>query len=461
MPANWIGRFERDLGADIFTSDQETCKRYGKDWLDLFTPNATGVARPRDLDELKAILACAREARVPLVPSGGRTGLAGGATAILGECILSLERLNKIIDQNDLSQTVRVEAGCVNQALQIFLEPMDRQFPIDLGSKGSCTIGGNIATNAGGLRFVRFGGTRAWIESLEIIDVNGNVMELNGDTTKNNTGYSLKDLLIGSEGTLALITKATVKTVPRLPESIVFLFSLQSAHDAFNILNKARSSGAPLQLCELFSEISYQAVTAAFPETRKLPAAPWYLLLECDAPTGGNNDAVLERLSKAFESYQTLVGTSALEKRQLVQIRERITESLSRKGVVFKSDVSLPLKSLASFLDLITSDSHRIFAGREVYFFGHLGDGNVHINVVEPNLEKKDLFHKEMAIAIKGVYQVIAKLGGSMSAEHGIGLVKRDYLEMFLSQRQIQLMKEIKKSFDPQNLLNPGKIFSV
>ena len=443
----------------ILEPKSESDLQWGLDWTRFAQPHPILVVFPTSTQDVSQILKLCSELKVSVVPSGGRTGLAGGAVAAHGELVLNLSRMNRIGTLDALAQMIRVDAGVVHEELQNHLKNTGLYWPIDLASKGSCQIGGNLATNAGGLRVVRYGHVRNWVASLEAVLMDGRVVELGLEVEKNNTGYDLKNLVIGSEGTLAVVTAATLKLAPLPGESVVLLNRFDSIHNALEFLSAIKKKHLPFLGVEFWSEACLDVVCArqGF-EKPFAERAPWTLLLEIEAtPTTW---AWLEEESEKSLSG-SVVATENEAKRRLWNYRERITESLSQLGLVYKNDLALPLGRMESFLTEVNAASARWYPGCSVYLFGHLGDGNVHVNVVQPKdspRSAQDFLHL-CEQSNTPLFELVQKYKGSIAAEHGIGLLKRDFLKYSKSDVEIELLKRIKTSWDPLGLLNPGKIF--
>lgn len=456
----------RDLLGDRLSDDPEALQTYGVDWTRVHEPAPSAVAFPATTDEVRRLLLLCNEHDVAVVPSGGRTGLAGGAVAAKGEVVLSLEKMRAMGEVDPVSRTVRVDAGAVTAAVHEHCEQHGLTWPVDFASSGSSHIGGNIATNAGGVRVVRYGLTRQWVIGLEVVTMTGEVLELNGALEKNNTGIDLRQLFIGSEGTLGVITAATLKLAPVPADSRVALLGVEDLRSALKVFGSARSTrGFELLAFEYLTNMCMDAVLeetgGASPFAERSPA---YVLVELEPPPGGSSGAEDRWLEQLFEEGLVLdgvLGDSAAKSRELWGLRERISETLSKRGFLHKNDVSVPVAQLPDFVD----DMMAAFASRypdfEIYFFGHIGDGNLHVNVMQPTGMTKDEFLAQVKGTDPVLFQLIDKYGGSISAEHGIGLLKRDFLGYSRSAAEIALFRGIKSVFDPKGLLNPGKVFTT
>jgi FAD/FMN-containing dehydrogenase len=448
------------LGIDV-RLDPVSLKDYGQDWTRFATPQAKAVLFPRSVDEVAKALRFCRDNRIAVVPSGGRTGLAGGAVAAGGEAVLSLSKLDRLDAPDLVALTVRAQAGVVHEKLQESLKNHGLHWPVDLASKGSCHIGGNLATNAGGLRVIRYGHARHWVQSVQAVTIDGDVIEANGDLEKNNTGYDLRHLLVGSEGTLAVITAATLSLAPLSRSSRVALFAVSGFPAVLEILRDARSRRLPMLAFECWSRACLEAVRdeMKFPDPFEA-ASPLYALVEIE-----EGEADLDAwLGEVLEKGLVVDGTMAGDPegiRRLWRYRENITESLSHRGLVYKNDLALPLRELPAFTAALERDSAALYPKCSVFIFGHIGDGNLHVNVLDAGGRSAAEFRALCEKSNHPLFGLVRKHGGSIAAEHGIGLLKKDFLEYSRPPAEIALLKGIKRAFDPLNLLNPGKIFDL
>ena len=446
---------------DLLSSDEQDLATYGGDWTRVYEPAPLVIARPRSTAEVARVVARCRELRVPIVPSGGRTGLAGGAVARRGELVLSLERMRHIGEIDTLGMTVHVEAGAVNEAVQQACAPHRLLWPIDLASKGSSHVGGNLATNAGGVRVIRYGHARNWVLGLVVVTPAGEILEVGGAIEKDNTGLDLRQLYIGSEGTLGIITEATLK-LARIPARLdVALFAVDTIEAGLRLFERARSAGLVLGAYELFTEACMQRLRAhrKFGPPFAKPAA-CYVLVEVESADDG--DAFAEWAAREQSSPGVVDGVlaqSTQHARQLWQLREGISEALGATGLPHKNDVALPIRELAAFCRELDAVFAAGYPGWEICVFGHVGDGNIHINVMKPDALERAEFFARTGEADHAVFALVERHGGSISAEHGIGLVKKDYLHYSRSPTELAVMKSVKQALDPDNLMNPGKIF--
>jgi FAD/FMN-containing dehydrogenase len=451
-------RIDGDFEAGLLSEDLSDLNEYGKDWTKVFTPAPCAVAFPRSTAEVAKLLALCNELHVAVVPSGGRTGLAGGAVAANGELVLSLTKMRRMEDVDRIGATLRVQAGAVTEAVHQHCAPAGLTWPVDFASKGSSTVGGNIATNAGGVRVIRYGLTRQWVLGLQVVLANGEVLEAPGALEKNNTGLDLRQLFIGSEGTLGIITEATLK-LTRLPtETTVMLLGVRDVAGVLRLFREARSAPFTLAAYEFFSQKCLDRVVRHRNVRPPFSSTPYYVLLEVE---GGADEAWLERV---FASELAIEGTLAQhsgEARDLWTLREGISESLASTGLPHKNDVSLPIASLDAFCTDLEALFEARYPGWEICLYGHVGDGNLHINVMKPDaMAPAEFFAKTKAVDAD-LFAIVQKYGGSISAEHGIGLLKKAFLRFSRSETELAVMRSVKKALDPTNILNPGKILDL
>lgn len=461
---DFLAALDREFPAGFYTQAPSELEAYGKDWTKVYTPKPSLVAFPTSTEQVSRFLCLANESGVAVVPSGGRTGLAGGAVAAKGEAVLSLIRMNRLGTVDPLSHTLWVEAGAVTQAVHEHCAPQGLTWPVDFASKGSSQVGGNIATNAGGVRVIRYGLTRQWVLGLKVALMNGEVLDLNGALEKNNTGLDLRQMFIGTEGTLGVICEATLK-LARLPQKVsVFFFSVDSIQAVLALFENARKGPFDIAAFECLSDACMRNVCEVRGLSSPFPAAsPYYVLMEVETPESDGKAAALESwLERAFSEAWVKDGTlaqSPREARDLWALREGISESLSAKGMVHKHDIALPISRLEAFLAEWTETFERTYRGYRVFTFGHIGDGNLHINIMKPESLDKIRFLEDCDQIDDGLFAIVQKHRGSVSAEHGIGLLKKRALHFSRAPEELALLRGMKRVFDPKHLLNPGKIF--
>ncbi len=441
---------------------------FERDWRKRYQGRALAVARPGSTAEVAALVKLCAAHGVALVPQGGNTGLVGGSTPDESgrQLLLSLARMNRVRELDAANLTLTVEAGCVLQAVQEAAAARDLLFPLSLGSEGSCTIGGNLASNAGGTQVLRYGNARELCLGLEVVTAQGEVWDGLSGLRKNNTGYDLRDLFVGSEGTLGIITAATLKLYPRPLAQMTALAACDSLESAVALLGLAQArAGSGLTGFEVMNAFSLSLVRRHFPQlTQPLPAAPWTVLLELsDSESEAHARALFEGLlEQALERglIQDAAVAESLEQSQaLWHLRESIPLAQSEEGLNIKHDIALPVSRIPAFVASTDAALQRAFPGVRLVDFGHLGDGNLHYNVQAPEGQDPALFLREQEPAVNAlVFDAVQAHGGSISAEHGIGRLKREELARRGHPVGLQLMCAIKTALDPQGLLNPGRL---
>ncbi|WP_440222877.1 FAD-binding oxidoreductase [Dokdonella sp. MW10] len=448
------------LPALTLRTDAADLEHYGRDWTRRWTPAPLAIALPSNADEVVAIVRWAREHRVAIVPSGGRTGLSGGAVAAHGELVVSFERMNKVLAFDAADRTLTVQPGLPLEALQRAAREHGLIYPVDFAARGSCAIGGNIATNAGGIRVIRYGNTREWIAGLKVVTGTGELLDLNRGLVKNSSGYDLRHLVIGSEGTLGLVVEATVRLTDPPPASNVMVFALP-AMDALMQVFEACRRRLVLSAFEFFTDRALRHVVAHGAQDPFAQVSPFYVVTEFDAADEAQQTAALEVFEHCAEQGWVddgVVSQSDAQAAALWRLREGITESLAPHRP-YKNDISVRIGAIPAFMREMEALFEREYPHFDVVWFGHIGDGNLHINVLRPEGMADDAFVAQCEHVTAALSETLARFGGSISAEHGIGLVKKKYLEGTRSAAEIAVMRGIKGVLDPDGLLNPGKVF--
>jgi len=442
---------------------------YEQDWRKRVRGKALAVVRPGNTQEVAAVVKACAKAGVSVVPQGGNTGLVVGSIPDTSgtQVLLSLQRMNAVraIDADNL--TLTVEAGCVLQNVQQAAEQAGFLFPLSLGSEGSCTIGGNLATNAGGTQVVRYGNTRELCLGLEVVTAQGDIMHTLSGLRKDNTGYDLRNLMIGSEGTLGIITAATMKLYPLPAVSLTAWAAVPSVEHAVKLLGLAHQHlGAGLTGFEMMGQFALSLVDKHYPQLR-VPLwqdTPYCVLLEnSDTESEEHARSRFEHLLElAFEDgcvTDAVVAESLSQARNLWHIRESITLAQAEEGLNIKHDISLPVSAIPSFVANTDALLKREIEGVRIVNFGHLGDGNLHYNVQSPQGSDNKLFLQTQEDRVNTlVYDAVKALGGSISAEHGVGSLKVDTLPDYKDPVALTLMRQVKQALDPQGLLNPGRV---
>jgi FAD/FMN-containing dehydrogenase len=441
---------------------------YLTDWRDRFTGSALAVLRPADATEVAQLVAACGEARVPLVPQGGKTGLVLGSVpdASGAAVVLSLTRLNRVRALDAVNRTITMDAGCILQNVQQAAAAAGLLFPLSLAAEGSCTIGGNLATNAGGTGVLRYGNTRELCLGLEVVTAQGELWDGLRGLRKDNTGYDLRDLFIGSEGTLGVITGAVMKLYPAPKASITALVALASPRRALELLNLAQDHcGASLTGFELMSDFCLQLVGKHFPQLPR-PFAKrhaQYVLLELSSSESERHAIELleTTIGDALEhgiAEDAVVAGSIAQSQGLWQVREHISMAQAAAGKNIKHDISVPISRIADFIEQTDARLAQAFPGCQVVCFGHLGDGNLHYNIAPADGVAHDDFLEHQGAINRIVHDSAQAFDGSISAEHGIGALKRDELARYKSPVELNMMRAIKAALDPLGIMNPGKI---
>ncbi len=444
-----------------FTTDSDTLATYSHDWTKNFDTRASCVVFPQSSEEVAKVVTWARKHGFALVPSGGRTGLSGGACALNGEVVVSLEKMNRFLDFNPVDRTVTCQAGVVTETLQKHVREKGYYFPVDFAARGSSHIGGNIATNAGGIKVLRYGNMRDWVTGLKVVTGAGDILNLNKSLVKNNTGFDLRHLMIGSEGALGFITEATLKfTTPTKPVTVLCL-GVKGLESVMSVYREFRDH-VPLTAFEYFSDIALNQVIAHTGLQKPFPEpAEHYLIVEVENVDSEAEEKTLQLFEKCMEKgwlVDGAVASSEAQARDFWRLREDISEATA-KDSPYKNDISVTISKVPEFLRETDAVFKKYYPDFKVVWFGHVGDGNMHINILKPKALAREEFLRRCHEVDDILFAVIEKMGGSVSAEHGVGLVKKPYLRYTRSPAEILLMKGIKKTFDPDGILNPGKIF--
>ena len=449
-------------------SDVERQLTYLRELRGLYVGRTALVLRPGSTREVSQLVAVAQEAGIGIVPQGGNTGLVGGQIPSPDgdQVVLSLSRLTQVRSVDATGGTMIVEAGVTLANARGAAEGAGRLFPLSLPSQGSCQIGGVLATNAGGVGVLAYGNARALTLGLEVVTADGQVWDGLRTLKKDNTGYDLRDLFVGSEGTLGIITAAALKLYPRPAETSVALAALPDIASVAALFRLAEARGhAGLTAFEFMSRLTLDLVTKHIPATR-IPlraAAPWYVLIEVSSPEpGGLAEATMQRLlaeaADAGVVSDAVIAGSLAQSQALWRLRETASEAQRPEGGSIKHDVSVPVARIPEFLATAGEAVERVCPGARPVVFGHFGDGNVHYNVAQPTGMDKAAYLALWVPMSEAVHDVVARFGGSISAEHGIGQMKRGELVRFKSPLEIALMRRIKAALDPKGILNPGKV---
>jgi FAD/FMN-containing dehydrogenase len=462
-----LPRLAAIVGETHVLTDADALEPYLHDWRGLYKGRTRAVVRPGSTAEVAALLRCCHEAGVPIVPQGGNTGLVGGSIPDLSgtAVILSLRRLDRVREVDLSSDTMIVEAGVTLLAAQEAAEAAGRFFPLSLASEGTCTIGGNLGTNAGGTAVLAYGNARELVLGLEVVMADGAVWNGLGKLRKDNTGYDLRNLFVGSEGTLGIITTAVLKLFPARRDIVTAFVGLPSSAAALALLDRAKARlGAGVTTFELMPRLAVEMVVNHIPGNRDPLAAahPWNVLFEASSPSDPDlRNKVETLLAEAIESGEAEDATIAasLDQRDaLWRLRESLPEAQGHEGGSIKHDISLPLSRIPAFIEAMGAALERLVPGCRPLPFGHLGDGNLHFNVTQPVGADRTEFLGRWGEVSGVVLGEVVREGGSISAEHGVGQLKRDLLREVKDPVALDLMRRIKSAFDPKGILNPGKV---
>ncbi|HWI83711.1 FAD-binding oxidoreductase [Ramlibacter sp.] len=443
---------------------------YLTDWRKVATGRALAVVRPGSTGQVRDVVRACVAAGAPVVPQGGNTGQVAGATpdASGRSVVVQLGRMNRVRSIDVENDTLVAEAGCVLQQVQQAAHAAGRLFPLSLGAEGTCQIGGNLATNAGGTQVLRYGNARELALGLEVVTAEGEVWNGLRALRKDNTGYDLRDLYIGSEGTLGIITAAALKLFPLPVAQRTALAATGSIARAVALLARARAMlGAELTAFELMSAVALRLVPAHFPQQRlPLPAqAPWYVLMETsdtesEARAGARFDALLAAALEAGEIDDAALAQSVAQSNAFWHLRESITLAVAAEGKCAKHDISMPTSRLGEFVTATDAALQANFPGVRSATFGHLGDGNLHYNILQPAGQRADEFAAAQERLSALVHERVAAAGGSISAEQGIGGLRTADLERFEDPVKLALLRRVKQALDPLGLMNPGKVLA-
>ena len=444
-------------------TDAASLDTYGKDWTKHFAPAPLAIVFPKSIEQVQTIVRWANQRKVALVPSGGRTGLSAAAVAANGEVVVAFDYMNQILGFNAGDRTVVCQPGVITAQLQQFAADQGLYYPVDFASAGSSQIGGNIGTNAGGIKVIRYGMTRNWVAGLKVVTGKGDLLELNKDLIKNATGYDLRQLFIGAEGTLGFVVEATMR-LDRAPKNLTAMVLGTPDFDSIMPVLHAFQGKLDLTAFEFFSDKALAKIMGR----GDVPApfdtdCPFYALLEFEASTEEVANDALATFEHCVEQGWVIDGVMSQSEQQLKnlwKLREYISETISH-WTPYKNDISVTVSKVPAFLKDIDAIVGEHYPDFEVVWYGHIGDGNLHLNILKPENLSKDEFFAKCATVNKWVFETVEKYNGSISAEHGVGMTKRDYLTYSRSPVEIEYMKAVKAAFDPNGIMNPGKIFPV
>jgi len=456
-------RLKQAAGPGGFSEDATEIAPYLEEWRSRVRGQTGLLLKPATTEQVSAILAICHETGTPIVPQGGNTGLVGAQIPLHGEVLLSLKRMNRIRAIDAPGMTLTAEAGVTLKQAQDAAAGEQLLFPLSLGSEGSCTIGGNISTNAGGNHVLRYGMMRALVLGLEVVQADGRVLPMLKSLHKDNTGYDLKQLFIGAEGTLGIVTAASLRLFPRPAQMVTALTAVPSTEAALALLGHMQArTGGLLSSFELISRPTLEMVLRHIPGTRDPLSAPspWYVLMEVSGGAGASletlTQSALEEAAGEELLSDAVVAQNQAQARSFWHMRETISEAEKREGVSIKHDISVPVASIPAFIAEATAVVVEKFPGARPICFGHMGDGNLHFNFSAP-VGQDAAFSAQWDEMQLTVHDIVKTYSGSISAEHGIGQMKRDLLPRYKSSEELDVMRALKHAFDPKNILNPGK----
>lgn len=462
-----ISKLTQVVGPQAIVTDARELEPFVNDWRGIYEGRALAAVRPANADEVAAVVRICAETNTPVVPQGGNTGMCG-ASVPQGDCVvLTLGRMNKIREVDTLNNTMTVEAGCVLANIQQAAADVDRLFPLSLGAEGSCQIGGNLSTNAGGVNVLRYGNTRDLVLGLEVVLADGRIWNGMRSLRKDNTGYDLKHMFIGAEGTLGIITGAVLKLFPKPRSTATAWMSVADPEAALKVFELLRRHfGDRISAFELISRNSLDLVLAHIPGARNPLSAPyeWYVLTELGDSQPG--DALRHELERALESAleNTLVIDAVIAENQTQsqafwRIRESIPEAARlNPGMLYRHDITVATGEFPAFIREAQFALEAKFKDVHMVCFGHLGDGNLHFNTYVENRQRTDAKARAAHDVTTLVYDLVQKYKGSFSAEHGIGIAKVAELVRYKSAVEVDLMRTVKRALDPNGLMNPGKV---
>jgi len=459
-----IDELRRLLGERHVLTAADDLAPYCTDWRGRYTGSAPCVALPGSTEETAAVVRACAAAGVAMVPQGGNTGLCGGATPTGSEVVINLRRMNRIRAVDADNNSLTVETGCTLQAVQEAAAGADRLFPLSLAAEGSATIGGNLSTNAGGVQVLRYGNARELTLGLEVVLADGRIWDGLRALRKDNTGYDLKHLFIGAEGTLGLITAATLKLFPRPRMHATAWVALPDPAAAVRLLGRLRdAAGDNVTAFEIVGRPALELVLKRIPNARDpLPGKPaWQVLIELS----GSRDDLSATLEQALEAAaedgivdDAVLAASGAQTAALWALRENVSEAQKIEGVSIKHDIAVPVSRIAEFIARADAALLAAFPHVRIVCFGHIGDGNLHYNQSRPDAQSNNEFIAQTGAVNRIVHDLVHELGGSISAEHGLGQLKREEVLRYKSATEMDMMRAVKQALDPRGLMNPGKL---
>lgn len=463
-----IARLKAILGSDGFSEDPKEIAPHLEEWRGRYHGRSSFLAKPKTTQQLAGVLSVCDQTRTPVVPQGGNTGLVGGQIPFNGEILLSLTRMNAIRQIDSQTMSITVEAGTVLADVQQAAVTAGCYFPLSLASEGSCTIGGNLSTNAGGVNVLRYGNAREQVLGIEAVLANGTVLDMLRSLRKDNTGYDLKHLFIGAEGTLGIITAAVLKLYPMPEQHVTAFCAVPDPAAAVRLLHRLNAaSGGLVTAFEIMPRIGLEFVLRHMHGARDPLSEPhsWYVLVDAQGgalvPLRESIETALVKASQERLVEDAVFADSEAQRSALWRLREDMSEAQKYEGGSIKHDVSVPLSRIPDFLKRAESQVRSVVPGIRPVPFGHIGDGNLHFNLSVPLGTDSSAFLARWEEISSIVHDIVADLGGSISAEHGLGVMKAKEITRYKSQAELSTMALLKRSFDPNNILNPGKVLAL
>jgi FAD/FMN-containing dehydrogenase len=460
-----IVRLKEVAGPKGWSDDPAEIAPHLQEWRGKYQGTSSLLLKPDSTETVSKILSICNETRTAIVPQGGNTGLVGGQIPFNNEIILSLSRLNRIRDVDASGMNMIAEAGATLAAVQDAAAKTDRLFPLSIASEGSATIGGNVSTNAGGVHVLHYGNTRDLVLGVEAVLADGRVLDMLRTLRKDNTGYDLKQLFIGAEGTLGIVTAVALKLFPQPAERVTALIAVRDPQAAVNLLSYLQAAtGGAMSAFELMPRLGLEFVLAHIPQTADPLAkpSPWYVLAEA---SGGANSHLEDALESALSSSglvtDAVIAQSDTQRAALWKLREGMSEAQKPEGGSIKHDVSVPINSIPAFLKEGIAAVEKLAPGVRPVPFGHLGDGNIHFNFTVPKNGDNAAFLARWNEIQDTVHDIVKRYHGSISAEHGLGIMKVHEIERYKSAAELDVMRALKRTLDPNNILNPGKVVAI
>ncbi len=468
ISAEILARLKTAAGPKGFSEDEAEIAPHLIEWRSKYQGKTPLLLKPANTADVSKILAICNETQTPVVPQGGNTGLVGGQIPFAGEVLLSLSRMKAIRSVDREGMYLIAEAGSVLADVQKAADDAGQYFPLSLASEGSCTIGGNLSSNAGGVNVLRYGNARDLVLGAEVVLADGRVLDLLRTLRKDNTGYDLKQLFIGAEGTLGVITAAALKLFPKPVERATAFVAVEGPATAVRLLGRLQdATGGLVSAFELMPRIGLEFVCAHIPSCRDPLAAPspWYVLIEATSGHAGLLSGLFENtIAAAIESglaSDAVIASSEAQREALWRLRESLSESQKYEGGSIKHDVSVPVRDIPAFIAEGSALAEKLVPGVRPVPFGHLGDGNIHFNLSVPKGADNATYLARWEEISRAVHDLVHRFGGSISAEHGLGVMKRDEILRYKSQTEMDVMRTLKRTLDPNGILNPGKVVTI